>query len=215
VTPSSEIDPSVPPWIPRIDGDLTDVVGGKVPWRLQRALVRGRWALPAEWEGEVSILAPPDWSRDAPVGPERTSRTMLRLYELHSIAMRIETVSRRLLFSGGASPTDIVAGLDELEIPGEGIDLLEVPMSGNTRWLDPAFFRRIRADHYVFPSPPTPGDEHAAEALLAAREDDDFTVWPARDSRALDVFVERGRQTQRTFRIEPESKRIVFGGRAT
>ena len=214
VTPSSEIDPSVPPWIPRIDGGLTDVVGGKVPWRLRRALVRRRWTLPAEWDGEVSILAPPDWRSDAAVGPERTIRTLLRLYELHSIAVLIETVSGRLLFSGGASPADIVAGLDELEIAAEGIDLLEVPMSGNTRWLDPAFFRRIHADHYVFPSPSTPGDAHAAEALLAAREDDDFTVWPTSDSRALDVFVERAQQTRRTFRIESGSKRIVFGGRA-
>ena len=215
LVPTSRIERSVPDWLPRIDDDLEGVMRGSRPSQFERAIVRGRWPLPAEWEGAVSILAPPDWSREAAIGPERTTRTMLRLYERHSIAVLIETVSGRLLFSGGASPADIVAGLDELEIAADRIDLLEVPMSGNTRWLDPAFFRRIRADHYVFPSPPTPGDVNAAEALLATREEDGFTVWPASDSRVSDLFAERGQHAQRTFRIESESKRLVFGGRAT
>ena len=212
---------SVLPWVPHIDlpygRALREAFMGEA-WRARPAHT-GREPLPAPWKGTMAVLAPSAASTVADVDADRGISALHRLYELLSIAVLIETPAGRLLFSGGASAADILAGLDQLEVTFTDVltvDVIEVPQSGNTRRLDPDFFRRIRSDHYIFPSPHSPGDSFAAETILASRDDDDFTVWPpdtGHDYNSVaEVLSERAALGGRSFTIEKPGGRLVLQG---
>lgn len=73
---------------------------------------------------------------------------------LSSIIFLAEVEGKRMLFTGDARGDKILQGLELVGLlrAGEGmhVDILKMPHHGSDRNLDPIFFQRISADHYVF-----------------------------------------------------------------
>ena len=70
--------------------------------------------------------------------------------------MLAEVGKKRILFTGDARGDKVLAGLELaglLKADGKStmhVDIFKVPHHGSDRNVDPIFFRRITADHYVF-----------------------------------------------------------------
>ncbi len=73
---------------------------------------------------------------------------------LSSIVILAEAGGKRMLFTGDARGDKILQGLELVGLLKAGdrmhVDILKMPHHGSDRNLDPIFFQRIRADHYVF-----------------------------------------------------------------
>lgn len=73
---------------------------------------------------------------------------------LSSIVMLAEAGKKRMLLTGDARGDKILQGLELVGLLKPGgrmhVDILKVPHHGSDRNLEPVFFRRITADHYVF-----------------------------------------------------------------
>src|ERR1041384_1857703 len=103
---------------------------------------------------------------------------------LSSLVVLAEVGNKRILLTGDARGDKILEGLELaglLKKDGKStihIDVLKAPHHGSDRNIDPIFFRRITADHYVFSGNGEHGNPERAtlQMLLDERGDEDFTI---------------------------------------
>ena len=93
---------------------------------------------------------------------------------LSSIIVLAELGGRRMLLPGDARADDILAGLKAAGQMGGGrahLDLLKLPHHGSSRNVNPGFFSRVIADHYVISGNGEDGnpDPETLEMIAAAR----------------------------------------------
>lgn len=73
---------------------------------------------------------------------------------LSSIVVLAEAGDKRMLLTGDARGDKVLEGLELVGLVEKGgmmhVDVLKVPHHGSSHNVDPVFFRRITADHYVF-----------------------------------------------------------------
>lgn len=103
---------------------------------------------------------------------------------LSSVVVLAEVGKKRILFTGDARGDKVLEGLELvglLKKDGKStihVDVLKGPHHGSDRNVDPIFFRRITADHYVFSGDGEHGNPERAtlQMLLDERGDKDFTI---------------------------------------
>jgi len=103
---------------------------------------------------------------------------------LSSVVVLAEVEGKRILFTGDARGDKVLAGLELvglLKKDGKSkihVDVLKCPHHGSNRNIDPIFFRRITADHYIFSGNGQHGnpERETLEMLLAERGDAKYTV---------------------------------------
>jgi beta-lactamase superfamily II metal-dependent hydrolase len=73
---------------------------------------------------------------------------------LSSLVVLAEAGKKRMLLTGDARGDKILEGLELVGLLKKGgkmhVDVLKVPHHGSARNMEPVFFRRVTADHYVF-----------------------------------------------------------------
>ena len=103
---------------------------------------------------------------------------------LSSLVVLAEVGKKRMLLTGDARGDKILAGLELvglLKKDGKStihVDVLKAPHHGSDRNIDPIFFRRITADHYVFSGNGEHGnpERETLQMLLDERGNEDFTI---------------------------------------
>ena len=103
---------------------------------------------------------------------------------LSSLVVLAEAGKKRMLLTGDARGDKILEGLELvglLKPDGKSkihVDILKGPHHGSNRNVEPIFFRRITADHYVFSGDGEHGnpERETLEMLWAERGDEQYTV---------------------------------------
>jgi len=103
---------------------------------------------------------------------------------LSSVVVLAEVGKKRILFTGDARGDKILEGLELvglLEADGKStihVDVLKAPHHGSDRNVEPIFFRRITADHYVFSGNGEHGnpERETLQMLLDERGDENYTI---------------------------------------
>ena len=103
---------------------------------------------------------------------------------LSSLVVLAEAGKKRILFTGDARGDKVLEGLELvglLKKDGKStihVDVLKCPHHGSNRNVDPIFFRRITADHYVFSGNGEHGnpERETLQMLLDERGDDDYAI---------------------------------------
>jgi beta-lactamase superfamily II metal-dependent hydrolase len=103
---------------------------------------------------------------------------------LSSLVVLVEAGKKRILLTGDARGDKILKGLELvglLKDDGEStihVDILKGPHHGSDRNVEPIFFRRITADHYVFSGNGEHGnpERETLQMLLDERGDENYTV---------------------------------------
>jgi hypothetical protein len=101
---------------------------------------------------------------------------------LSSLVVLAEVAQKRILLTGDARGDKILQGLElvgRLKKNGKmHLDILKVPHHGSARNLDPIFFRRVTAEHYVFSGNGEHGnpERETMQMLLDECGDKDFTI---------------------------------------
>jgi beta-lactamase superfamily II metal-dependent hydrolase len=121
-------------------------------------------------------------------------------YNLSSIVVLASHGGKRMLLTGDARGDDILQGLaSEGLLDAHGrihVDLLKLPHHGSQHNVEPEFFERVTADHYVVSGDrdrhPNPHPD-AMRWLRDARGDDDYTVWLTYDLPTITEIFPRGR----------------------
>ena len=123
---------------------------------------------------------------------------------LSSLVVLAEVGKKRILFTGDARGDKVLEGLELvglLKKDGKSrihVDILKCPHHGSNRNIDPIFFRRITADHYVFSGNGEHGnpERETLEMLLAERGDEKYTVHLTYPIDEIDV--ERKKEVKKT-----------------
>jgi hypothetical protein len=103
---------------------------------------------------------------------------------LSSIVVLVEAKGKKMLLTGDARGDKILEGLQLVGLLGPNddstmhVDLLKVPHHGSANNLEPVFFKRITANHYVFSGNGEHGnpERESLEMLLEARGDAPLTM---------------------------------------
>lgn len=103
---------------------------------------------------------------------------------LSSVVVLAEVGGKSILFTGDARGDKVLKGLELVGLLTKDeestikIDVLKCPHHGSNRNIDPIFFRRIIADHYIFSGNGEHGnpERETLEMLLAERGDAKYTV---------------------------------------
>jgi beta-lactamase superfamily II metal-dependent hydrolase len=103
---------------------------------------------------------------------------------LSSLVVLAEVGKKRMLLTGDARGDKILQGLELvglLKDDGKSkihVDVLKGPHHGSNRNVEPIFFRRITADHYIFSGNGEHGnpERETLQMLLDERGDEDYTV---------------------------------------
>ncbi len=103
---------------------------------------------------------------------------------LSSLVLLAEVGKKRILLTGDALGNKILEGLELvglLKKDGKSkihVDVLKMPHHGSDRNVDPTFFQRISADHYVFSGNGEHGnpERETLQMLLDESGDDEFTI---------------------------------------
>ncbi len=102
----------------------------------------------------------------------------------YSIVVLAEVNHKRMLLTGDARPDSVLQGLEQaglLKNDGNSqlhVDVLKVPQHGSHRSVDPIFFQRVTADHYIFSGDGDGGNPERGtlEMLLEMRGDEDYSL---------------------------------------
>jgi len=98
------------------------------------------------------------------------------------VLAEVETEGKRILLTGDARGDKILEGLELVGLLDAGgtihVDILKCPHHGSDRNVEPVFFRRITADHYVFSGNGEHGnpERETLQMLLDERGDGEYTV---------------------------------------
>ena len=103
---------------------------------------------------------------------------------LSSVVVLAEVGKKRILFTGDARGDKVLEGLELvglLKAEGEStmhVHILKGPHHGSDRNVEPIFFRRITADHYVFSGNGEHGnpERETLQMLLDERGEEDITI---------------------------------------
>jgi hypothetical protein len=103
---------------------------------------------------------------------------------LSSLVVLAEVEKKRILFTGDARGDKVLQGLELVGLLKDdgkstiNVDILKGPHHGSDRNVEPIFFRRIVARHYVFSGNGEHGnpERETFQMLMDVRGDDDFTV---------------------------------------
>jgi hypothetical protein len=103
---------------------------------------------------------------------------------LSSVVVLAEVGKKRILFTGDARGDKVLQGLELvglLKSDGKStmhVDILKCPHHGSDRNIDPIFFRRITADHYIFSGNGEHGnpERETLQMLLDERGEEDITI---------------------------------------
>jgi hypothetical protein len=103
---------------------------------------------------------------------------------LSSLVVLAEVGKKRILFTGDARGDKVLEGLELaglLKTDAKSkihVDILKGPHHGSDRNVEPIFFERITADHYVFSGNGEHGnpERETLQMLLDVRGDEDFTI---------------------------------------
>ena len=103
------------------------------------------------------------------------------VFNLSSIVVLAEAGGKRMLLCGDARGDHVLDGLGRRQAAAGGtlaLDLLKLPHHGSIRNVEPDFFERLPARHYVISADGRDGNPETAtlEAIAASRADDDFTI---------------------------------------
>jgi beta-lactamase superfamily II metal-dependent hydrolase len=116
---------------------------------------------------------------------------------LSSIVVLAEADGKRMLFTGDARGDKILEGLELVGLLKKGdkmhVDIVKAPHHGSSRNLDPIFFRRLTADHYVFSADGEYGnpERETLQMLLDERGDAEFTIHLTYPIDKIDVEREK------------------------
>jgi hypothetical protein len=130
---------------------------------------------------------------------------------LSSLVLVAEVGKRRILLTGDARGDKILEGLEQvglLKKDGKSkthVDILKMPHHGSDRNMDPIFFRRVTADHYVFSGNGEHGnpERETLQMLLDESGGRDFTIhltYPVEEvdaGRKADWEKEQGKEKSR------------------
>ena len=127
-----------------------------------------------------------EWEREHPQADAQAAANLDRsVFNLSSIVVLAESGPRSLLLTGDAGSDDILRGLEAAGLLDAGaplvVDVLKLPHHGSRRNVNPSFFERIRARHYVISANGRDGnpDDPTLTMLCDARRGDDepWTLW--------------------------------------
>jgi len=116
---------------------------------------------------------------------------------LSSLVLLAEVGKKRMLFTGDARGDKILQGLELVGLLKPGgkmhVDILKMPHHGSDRNLDPIFFQRISADHYVFSGNGEHGnpERQTLQMLLDESGDEEFTIHLTYPIQEIDVEREK------------------------
>ncbi len=116
---------------------------------------------------------------------------------LSSIVVFAEVDKKRMLFTGDARGDKVLQGLELVGLLKPGgkmhVDILKMPHHGSDRNLDPIFFRRITADHYVFSGDGEHGnpERETLQMLLDESGGEEFTIHLTYPIQEIDVEREK------------------------
>lgn len=112
---------------------------------------------------------------------------------LSSLVLLAEVDKKRILLTGDARGDKILEGLEQVNVlKPDGqmhVEILKVPHHGSDRNMEPIFFERVTADHYVFSGNGEHGnpERETLGMLLEARGNADFTVHLTYPIEVIDV----------------------------
>lgn len=112
---------------------------------------------------------------------------------LSSVVVLAEAGGKRILLTGDARGDKILKGLEMVGLLEEGgtinVDVLKVPHHGSSNNLNPNFFERIIADHYVFSGNGEHGnpERESLEMLHKARGGDGYTIYLTYPVKEIDA----------------------------
>lgn len=101
---------------------------------------------------------------------------------LSSLVVIAEVDTKRILLTGDARGDKILQGLELAKVFDNNnrfhVDILKIPHHGSDRNIDPVFFQRISANHYVFSGNGENGnpERNTLQMLLEERGDEEFTI---------------------------------------
>jgi hypothetical protein len=130
---------------------------------------------------------------------------------LSSIVVLAEVGGKRMLLTGDARGDKVLKGLELVKVLKKKgtlhVDVLKLPHHGSDRNVNPGFFRRVTADHYVFSGNGEHGNpERAAlQMLLDERGQDPLTIHLTYPVEEIDV--ERKKDWEKEQRREKDRKK--------
>ena len=103
------------------------------------------------------------------------------VHNLSSIVVLVESQGKRILLTGDGRGDHTLEGLEAAKLLKNGkieVDVLKLPHHGSDRDVEPNYFERIVADHYVVSADGKYDNPDVAtlKMISAARLDDDFTI---------------------------------------
>jgi hypothetical protein len=116
---------------------------------------------------------------------------------LSSLVLLAELENKKMLLTGDARGDKILEGLEMVGLLKKNdtmhVDILKVPHHGSSRNLDPIFFRRLTADHYVFSGNGEFGnpERETLQMLLDERGNDEITMHFTYPIEEIDVEREK------------------------
>ena len=196
-----------------LDGKLVVADSGDSPFDMSKGLT---FTVVGPMLPEVKALQKQhrDWLRDTPAG-QRAAEEALAAYvdksvpNLSSIVVMAELDGKRILFTGDARGDKILKGLEMVKLMDEGgsihVDVLKCQHHGSSNNVEPPFFERVTADHYVFSGNGEHGnpERETLEMLATARGDADYQIhltYPVDEidvERKKDWNKERGKEINR------------------
>jgi hypothetical protein len=138
---------------------------------------------------------------------------------LSSIVLLAEVGGKRMLLTGDARGDKILLGLEKIGLLEPGgkmhVDILKMPHHGSDRNMEPVFFERITADHYVFSGDGEHGnpERETFRMLRQVRQDNDFLIhltYPIDEidvEREKDWKKEQAKQRARNAKVKPDWSR--------
>ena len=112
---------------------------------------------------------------------------------LSSIVVLAEVSNRKILLTGDPPGDKILEGLELAKLIAKGggmhVDIIKVPHHGSDRNVDPSFFQRLIADHYVFSGNGEYGNPELEtfKMLLEIRGKDKYTIHLTYPVQELDI----------------------------
>lgn len=136
---------------------------------------------------------------------------------LSSVVVLAEVGKKRILLTGDARGDKILKGLELvglLKDDGEStmhVDVLKGPHHGSDRNVEPIFFRRITADHYVFSGNGEHGnpERETLQMLLDERGDEDYTVHLTYPIDEIDVERKKAHEKHATKPWSPKKQSLA------
>lgn len=133
---------------------------------------------------------------------------------LSSLVLLAEVGGKKMLLTGDARGDKILKGLERmglLEDDGKSkmhVDILKVPHHGSDRNMEPIFFRRVTADHYVFSGNGEHGnpERETLQMLLDERGDANITIHLTYPVEEIDVEREKDWNKEQKKELERQQK---------